>query len=219
MVKPITLYGHGAGPNPYKVAIFLEELGLPYETKFEGPNTLKKEPYVKVNPNGRVPAIEDPNTGITLWESGAIIEYLINEYDKDEKLHYKRSPEKYHTQQFLHYQMSGQGPYYGQYAWFSHFHPEKIASARDRYLKEIQRVMGVLDGQLKDREWLVGSHITYADLSFVPWDELVPWIFGDDKLDVAGQFPSYHAWMTKMKGRPAVKKVLEDRAKNMASGK
>lgn len=115
MVKPITLYGHGAGPNPYKVAIVLEELGLPYETKLEGPNTLKVEPYVKINPNGRVPAIEDPNTGITLWESGAIVEYLVNEYDKDEKLHYKTKPEKYHTQQYLHYQMSGQGPYYGQY--------------------------------------------------------------------------------------------------------
>lgn len=114
MAKPVTLYSHAGGPNPWKVAIILEELGIPYETKFEDMSTLKKEPFVKVNPNGRVPAIEDPNTGVTLWESGAIVEYLVQEYDKSEKLHYKTSPEKYITQQWLHFQMSGQGPYYGQ---------------------------------------------------------------------------------------------------------
>lgn len=76
--------------------------------------------------------------------------------------------------------------------------------------------MGVLDGQLKDKEWLVGNHITYADLSFVTWHQLVPWIFGDEKLDVASQFPAYHAWMTRMTERPAVKKALDDKAKASA---
>lgn len=66
-----------------------------------------------------VPAIEDPTTGVTLWESGAIIEYLIDQYDTSNKLSFKSSPEKYQTLQWLHFQMSGQGPYFGQGAWYS----------------------------------------------------------------------------------------------------
>ncbi|KAK7218483.1 hypothetical protein V2G26_006486 [Clonostachys chloroleuca] len=73
-IKPITIYAHGIGPNPIKVLIVLEELGIPYE-KIEVDNP-KAEEYTKINPNGRVPTIIDPNTDLTLWESGAIIEYL-----------------------------------------------------------------------------------------------------------------------------------------------
>ena len=85
----------------------LEELEIPYKTVEQETSTIKQAPYTDINPNGRVPAIQDPNTGITLWESGAIIEYLVNEYDKEGKLHYFKSPEKYLTQQWLHFQMSG----------------------------------------------------------------------------------------------------------------
>lgn len=110
-LKPITLYSHAAGPNPWKVAIILEELGVPYHNVFP---KVKEEPFLSINPNGRVPAIEDPNTGITLWESGAIITYLIDNYDKDEKISYKSTPEKYLSDQWLAFQISGQGPYFGQ---------------------------------------------------------------------------------------------------------
>ena len=82
-------------------------------------SAIKEEPYISVNPNGRVPAIEDPNTGVTLWESGAIIEYLMDTYDKDGKLHYTNSPEKFTQLSWMHFQMSGQGPYFGQKAWFT----------------------------------------------------------------------------------------------------
>lgn len=68
MSKPIHLYSHATGPNPWKVVIFLEELGIPYETEFVDFSVIKSEPFISVNPNGRVPAIKDPNTGITLWE-------------------------------------------------------------------------------------------------------------------------------------------------------
>ena len=70
---------------------------------------LKKDPFESLNPNGRVPAIEDPNTGINLWESGSIIEYLLETYDKENKLSYTKSPEKFQQQSWLHFQMSGQG--------------------------------------------------------------------------------------------------------------
>lgn len=67
-IKPLKLYSHAGGPNPWKVAIILEELGLPYESKFLDFSQVKQEPYVSLNPNGRIPALEDPNTNITLWE-------------------------------------------------------------------------------------------------------------------------------------------------------
>jgi len=96
----------------------LNELKIPYDTEIMDFADLKKEPFESVNPNGRVPAIEDPNTGITLWESGAIIEYLLETYDTTHEFSYTSSPEKYLQQSWLHLQVSGQGPYFGQRAWF-----------------------------------------------------------------------------------------------------
>lgn len=68
----------------------------------------KEDSFTKINPNGRLPAIEDPNTNLTLWESGAIVEYLVENYDKENKLTFAGLPEKYHLKQYLHFQMSGQ---------------------------------------------------------------------------------------------------------------
>lgn len=78
MAKPITLYSHASGPNPWKVAILLEELGLPYETVYLQFSDLKKEPFESKNPNGRVPAIEDPNTGVTMFEVMSITSHSQN---------------------------------------------------------------------------------------------------------------------------------------------
>jgi glutathione S-transferase len=98
-----------------KVVIILKELDLPYETEFVDFAVIKQKPYTDINPNGRVPSITDPNTGITLWESAAIIEYLIDQYDKEGKLTYRKSPEKYYLQQYVYFQMSGE--------WYLHiFH-------------------------------------------------------------------------------------------------
>ncbi|KAF7512808.1 hypothetical protein GJ744_000375 [Endocarpon pusillum] len=211
--KPITLYSHASGPNPWKVAILLEELKLPYTTVFKAFEDLKKEPFLSLNPNGRVPAIEDPNTDITLAESGAIIQYLIETYDKSHTLSYPSSPEKFQTYQWLHFQMSGQGPYFGQKAWFSTFHPEKLPSAEARYENEIKRVLGVIDSHLKKtgREYLVGDKCTYADLAWVTWDSLVGWLVPG--LDVQKEFPAFAKWNERVTSRPAVKKVLEEKAK------
>ena len=114
-LKPIILHSHTSGPNPWKVAIILEELGIPYESKFHELPKLKEAEFTKINPNGRVPAIVDPNNGdFTLWESGAIIQYLVDEYDTQGKISYKGGKERYLENQWLNFQMSGQGPYYGQ---------------------------------------------------------------------------------------------------------
>jgi glutathione S-transferase len=99
-LKPIKVWGKG-GPNPPKVAIMLAELGLPHELIFVPLSDVKKPEYLAINPNGRLPSIHDPNTGITLWESGAIVLYLIDRYDKDHKFSFEPgTPEHYHAQQW-----------------------------------------------------------------------------------------------------------------------
>lgn len=97
-----------ANRHKRKVVIILKELDLPYETEYVDFSLIKQKPYTDVNPNGRVPAITDPNTDITLWESAAIIEYLIDQYDKESKLTYRKAPEKYYLQQWVYFQMSGE---------------------------------------------------------------------------------------------------------------
>ncbi|KAF4635891.1 hypothetical protein G7Y89_g2216 [Cudoniella acicularis] len=155
----------------------------------------KKTPFEFLNPNGRVPAITDPNTGITLWESSAIIEYLAATYDKSSKLTYTSSPEKYYVSQWLYFQVSGQGPYFGQTAWFHKFHSEQVE---------------------RRRRGMRSS--TIADLSFVAWNMMVPFIFGDqaEELQIEKNYPRYFKWNQKLIERPAVKKIVQDKQKAMS---
>lgn len=157
------------------------------------------------------PAIEDPNTGIVLWESGAIIQYLIDQYDSTQSLTYDSLQEKYAIQQWLMFQMSGQGPYFGQAGWFNVLHPEKIPSAIERYNAEAKRVLSVLDGCLAGKQWLVGDKITYADLAFVPWNdrfEMVVMTSPEMKFD---GFPNVKAWHERMIARPSWKRAMRKR--------
>jgi glutathione S-transferase len=109
-IKPLVLYGHrGPGPNPQKVAIILEELALPWTiVEINDMGKIKQEPYISLNPNGRLPSLEDPNTGIKLFESGAIVEYLIDAYDKDHKLHSADPQTAWLEKSWLYFQVSGQ---------------------------------------------------------------------------------------------------------------
>ncbi|KAF2837143.1 glutathione S-transferase [Patellaria atrata CBS 101060] len=211
MTKPITIYGKGGTPNPLKVLIMLEELGLPFETKEVQNEDLKKEPYESVNPNGRLPAIFDPNTDVTLFESGAIIEYLVETYDKEGKFTYTTSPEKYLLKSWLAFQISGQGPYFGQAAWFMFFHPEKLPSVIERYQNEIKRVIGVFERHFKRKgtEYLVGDKVTYVDLAFIPWNSGISGFLVKD-WDWRSEHPLTAAWHEKLMSRPAVKKILEE---------
>ena len=173
-----------------------------------------------MNPNGRVPAIHDSNTDLTLWESGAIVSYLIDQYDKDNKLSYPQSDiANYHkANQWLHFQASGQGPYFGQAAWFRNFHGEKIPSAIERYEKEVKRVTTVLDQHLAKTgsSYLVGDKCTYADLSFLPWINLLNMLLEKDEADkLSAELPHYTKWKEALFARPAVMKTFADRAKAM----
>lgn len=213
-LKPIALYGHATGPNPWKVVMALEELNIPYSLKMVDFADMKKEPFESINPNGRVPAIEDPNTGITLWESGAILEYLVETYDKQHTISFDSGSQDYfYAKQWLHFQVSGQGPYFGQGVWFTRFHHEKLESAKERYYKEINRVSGVLDKYLAGKEYLVGNKFSYVDLAFVPWFETLPFI----EIDVSKDFPNLDAWLNRQKARPAIAKTLKQRQDAIAA--
>lgn len=223
-MQRLTLWSTIAGPNPWKVAFVLEELDISYDTKLIDFPDMKKPPFEKININGRVPALQDPNTGITLWESGAIIEYLVETYDKTNKISFASGTVDYfHAKQWLHFQMSGQGPYFGQAIWFDRYHPEQVETAKDRYVNEIRRVCGVLNRALEGSEYLVGGKYSYADVAFLPWFILaffpwynmaVPGVFAH-KVQVAEEFPNVAAWLTRMRERPAISKVLEKRASQM----
>ncbi|KAG5926072.1 hypothetical protein E4U42_003684 [Claviceps africana] len=217
-LKPLILYSHAGGPNPWKVAIILEELGLPYEAKVLDFTAAKEEPFISLNPNGRLPGFEDPNTKISLWESGAIIDYLIDQYDTSHKLSYANSPEKYQTRVWEHFQMSGQGPYFGQLVWFTRYHAEKVPSAVTRYANEVKRVTGVIDAHLKKQktEYLVGDKVTYADLMFIPWALSIVFLAEDLNLD---EYDAYSAWLKRLTDRPAVAKLWKQTQEAFAAKK
>ncbi|KAJ5601992.1 hypothetical protein N7510_011526 [Penicillium lagena] len=228
-IKPIQLYGGILGPNPLKVGIILTLLELPFESvpvefaKVKGPE------YEAINPNGRLPSIHDPNTGLTIWESGAIAEYLIERYDTEEprKLSFKPgSAEAELARSFLYLQASGQGPYYGQGYWFKKYHSERVPSAVERYVNEAKRVTGVLDNWLSkqkeansenlgDGPWLVGNKLSYADVAFIPWQRTAGMAFTEDGFDVDA-FPNAKDWLERMTSKETIKAVLDSAAEQMA---
>ncbi|KAK3989400.1 putative glutathione S-transferase, partial [Cladorrhinum sp. PSN332] len=217
--KPIRVWITPPGPNPWKTIFVLEELGLNYEIKAFRFDDVKKSPFIDINPNGRVPAIEDPNTDLTLWESGAINQYLVEQYDKDKRLTHDTLIEKNLCNQYLHFQMSGQGPYFGQCGWFQHLHPEKIQSAIDRYADEIKRILSVLETVLSakpaDEQWLVGNKMTYADMAFVPWNFRLSEVLMQSWDEVFEGTPHVRAWHEKMVELPSWKRAMEHRARLM----
>jgi glutathione S-transferase len=218
-IKPIKLWGQG-GPNPPKVAFILEELGLPYEIIATPLSDIKKPEYLAINPNGRLPSIHDPNTNLTIWESGAIVEYLIEAYDTKHQISFAPgTPEYYHAKQWLFFQVSGQGPYFGQLGWFLKFHHEQLPSAIERYVNEVNRVVGVLEGWLAKQKqeygdsassggpWLVGNKYSYADIAFVQWQRVIGMVTTKDQYDL-DKFPHVKEWLGKMTSREAIKTAL-----------
>jgi glutathione S-transferase len=167
-----------------------------------------------------VPAIEDPNTGVTLWESGAIYQYLVEQYDTPTRhISHSTLRERHLCNQWLHFQVSGQGPYFGQCSWFTHLHQDKIPSAIERYAGEIKRVLGVIEGHLAarpvDAQWLVGDKMTFADMAFVPWNSRLDEVLMQPWDEVWEGTPHVRAWHERMVGLPSWKRAMEIRARLM----
>ncbi|CAG8948970.1 hypothetical protein HYFRA_00002098 [Hymenoscyphus fraxineus] len=211
-LTPLKLYGKGL-PNPAKISMLLSLLSIPYEYQPIDFSGVKKPEFLAINPNGRLPAIHDPNTNFTIWESGAIMEYLVDRYDKEGKYGFVSGTEEYYcAKQWFLFQLTGQGPYFGQYIWFTKYHSEKLPSVIERYYKEINRVTGVLEGALAkqkeafpsgDGPWLVGNKLSYVDLSFVPWQAIVSKALPKEHYDPEA-YPLVKEWLGKM---TAIKEV------------
>ena len=192
-----------ATPNGYKASITLEELEIPYELHALDLSTgEQKQPwFLKINPNGRIPAIVDRgNDDFAVFESGAIMLYLAQRAGRlipsDEK---GRS----RVVQWLMFQMGGLGPMMGQANVFTRYFPEKIQPAIDRYLRESRRLLEVLDGHLAENEWLAGDY-SIADIANFAWARIHAW----PGVDVAG-LDHLHRWMTAIDARAAVQRGLQ----------
>jgi GST-like protein len=188
-------------PNGQKVELMLEELGLEYKIhKFNLPEGKQKSPeFLKINPNGKIPAIVDSDTNLNLAESGAILFYLAEKTAK-----FLPTGSRYEVMQWLMFQMSGVGPMMGQAFVFLNFAPEKIPFAIDRYINESKRLLGVMNEQLSKNEYLAGSAYSIADIATFPWIRMAVQRMDFD----LSPYPSVQKWLAKLEERPAVKKVF-----------
>jgi glutathione S-transferase len=187
-----------ATPNGWKVSIMLEEVGLPYEVKQIHLDKLeqKEEWFLRINPNGRIPAIVDHDAGdFAVFESGAILIYLA---EKTGQLLPADPKARSTVLQWLMFQMAGVGPMQGQANVFFRYAPEKIEYAIHRYQNETKRLYTVLDAHLADREYVAGDY-SIADIATWPWAILHGWA-GVDIEDL----PNLRAWIERVGARPAV---------------
>ncbi len=203
----LKFYFNGS-PNPTKVALFLEETGLSYEPI--PVDTRKGEQfapdYLKVNPNGKVPAIVDGET--IVFDSNAILLYLAEKTGKF--LPPATPPARGELLSWLMFVATGVGPFCGQAVHFKHFAKEKIPYANDRYQFEARRHFTVLDERLAARRYMLGDAYTIVDMDVWGWARMVPFILGDDAW--AG-FPHLKRLHDEIDARPAAAraKSLKDR--------
>jgi len=169
--KPVTLYTAGT-PNGWKVSIGLNELEIPYDVKpiQLSKNEQKQEWYLKVNPNGRIPAIVDHKHGdFRVFESAAILVWLAENYPNGEKLLPKEPKARSEVLQWSFFQMGGIGPMQGQANHFFSFASEKVPYAIKRYQDETRRLYQVLNTQLEGKEYLANNQYSIADILTFPW--------------------------------------------------
>ncbi|KAI8800499.1 glutathione S-transferase GstA, partial [Cladochytrium replicatum] len=202
-----TLYTAGT-PNGHKVSVALEELGLPYKVyPIDFSKNEQKDPwFVKINPNGRIPAIVDHKRGdFNVFESGAILLYLAEHYDPEHKIFPADPNLKSEAIQWLMWQMGGLGPMQGQLNHFARYAGETIPYAIKRYDVEVNRLYSVLESHLADgREYIIGSQFSVADIAAFPWAKSAyyPGITFDP-------YPHVKAWHDRCFARPALRKGLD----------
>lgn len=200
----ISLYT-AATPNGYKVSIALEEMGLGYNlVQLDlGAKAQKSDWFLRINPNGRIPAIVDHgNDDFVVFESGAILQYLA---DKTGKLIPADAKGRSVAMQWLMFQMGGLGPMQGQAHVFVRYFPEKIQSVIDRYQNETRRLYEVLDTRLGEAPYLAGDEYSIADIASWPWVRAYDW--AGVPLD---GLPNLKRWMDEIGERPAVLRGLEN---------
>jgi len=201
-------------PNGVKISIMLEETGLAYEphlVRFDTNDQMSAE-FLSLNPNNKIPAIIDPNgpggKPLALFESGAILIYLA---DKTGQLIPQDAAGRYETIQWVMFQMGGIGPMFGQVGFFHKFAGREYEDKRprDRYIAESKRLLGVLEGRLAGRTWLMGDAYTIADIATFPWvRNLIGFYEAGDLVGIA-DFPNVRRVLEAFVARPAVARGLE----------
>ena len=200
-------------PNGVKVSIALEELALSYEPHLVdiGKNESWSQEFLSLNPNGKIPAILDPNgpegKPLGLFESGAILLYLS---DKTGKLMPAGAGRRYETIQWVFFQMAFIGPMFGQVGYFHKFAGREIADKRplERYPAEAKRLLAVLEGRLDGRQWIMGEDYTIADISMFGWVRNLIGFYGARDLVDFDALQHVPAWLERGLARPAVQRGL-----------
>ncbi|KAL3495982.1 glutathione S-transferase [Aspergillus germanicus] len=210
-MQPLNLHAHATGPNPIKLAIALEALSLPYNIQQwdfgdDPQKGVKGETFLRINENGRVPALEDPNTSVVSWESGACMNYLRRVYDKSNLLGPVGDSEQDRVdfEKWEYFLLTTLGPMTGQTNWFRHYNATKNEDALQRYSEQTERCYQVLEGQLK----ISGGHsilpgrVTAVDYHFEPW--VRQFEFAGLSLD---KYPHVAQWLREMTGRKEVQQA------------
>jgi GSH-dependent disulfide-bond oxidoreductase len=201
-------------PNGVKVSIMLEEIGLPYEVHLVDFNKddQKTPEFLSLNPNGKIPAILDPNgpggAALGLFESGAILQYLA---EKTGKLLPSDAARRWQTIQWVHFQMGGIGPMFGQVGFFHKFAGKEFADKRplERYVAESKRLLGVMEMRLAARQWIMDDDYTIADIASLGWVRNLIGFYGARELVGFDEFANVSAWLDRGLARPAVQRGLE----------
>jgi len=200
-------------PNGVKVSIMLEEIGLPYEPHLVdiGKNESHTPEFRSLNPNGKIPAIVDPDgpggKPIGLFESGAILVYLA---EKTGQLLPADPAPRYETLAWVFWQMGGPGPMFGQVGFFHKFAGREYEDKRprDRYVAEAKRLLAVLEGRLDGRTWIMGDDYTIADIALLGWvRNLIGFYEAGELVDFAS-LKNVPAWLERGLARPAVQRGL-----------
>ncbi len=201
-------------PNGVKASIMLEEIGLPYEAhrvSFDTQDQLSPA-FLSLSPNNKIPAIIDPDgpggQPLALWESGAILIYLA---EKTGQLLPVDPAARYHTLQWLMFQMGGVGPMFGQVGFFHKFAGKDYEDKRprDRYVAESARLLRVLDGHLQGRDWIMGDDYGIADIAVFPWVRNLVGFYQAGDLVGFDQFTQVRRVLDAFVARPAVQRGLQ----------
>ena len=222
----ITFY-YSLAPNPMKVALFLEETGLPHELK--PVDTRKGEQhrpeFLALNPNGKVPVIVDQETGATVFDSNAILLYLAEK--TGQFLPESTLAARGELLSWLMFVATGVGPFSGQAVHFRHFAPEQLPYAVNRYLYEAKRHYGILDARLAERRYVLGETYTIVDMAVWGWARMVPFIMGEEAwaglpnlerlLDEIGARPAAQR-AEALKGKHAFKTEMDEEARQHMFG-
>jgi len=200
-------------PNGVKVSIMLEETGLAYEPHYIdiGANETWTAEFLSLNPNGKIPAILDPHgpggAPLALFESGAILLYLA---EKAGRFLPADPARRIETIQWVFFQMGGVGPIFGQLGFFHKFAGRDYEDKRprDRYAKESQRLLGVLEGRLATREWMMGEDYTIADIALMGWVRNLVGFYDAGALVDYASLTHVPRWLAACLARPAVQRGL-----------